>query len=50
MIERAMKLRDRIDRFCINNAEHMYRSRTKKAKTLEEREQLLRHDILDVDD
>ena len=50
MITRAIKLRDRIDRFCIDNALQMYRSRQEKAKTDEDRAHLLQNDILDIDD
>ena len=50
MIARAIKLRDRIDRFCIDNAEQMHGSRQEKAKTIEDKEHLLRNDVLDADD
>jgi hypothetical protein len=50
MIERAIKLRDRIDRFCIDNSDQMHGSRQEKVKTLEDREHLLRNDVLDADD
>jgi hypothetical protein len=50
MIARAIKLRDRIDRFYIDNALQMYRSRQEKAKTDEDRIYLLQNDILDIDD
>ena len=50
MIARAIKLRDRIDRFYIDNALQMYRSRQEKAKTDEDRAHLLQNDILDIDD
>ena len=47
MIERAIKLRDRIDRFCIDHADSMHGSSTKKAQTDEEKEHLLKNDTLD---
>jgi hypothetical protein len=50
MIERAIKLRDRIDRFCIDHADSMYSSSTKKAQTDEEKEHLLKNDTLTADD
>jgi len=50
MIERAIKLRDRIDRFCIDNSNQMHRSRQEKPKTQEDEAHLLRNDILDTDD
>jgi hypothetical protein len=50
MIERAIKLRERIDRFCIDNAKQMYRSKQEKAKTDKDREHLLRNDVLNADD
>jgi len=50
MIARAIKLRDRIDRFYIDNALQMYGSRQEKAKTDEDRAHLLQNDILDADD
>jgi hypothetical protein len=50
MIARAIKLRDRIDRFCIDNALQIYGSRQEKAKTDEDRAHLLQNDILDTDD
>jgi hypothetical protein len=50
MIERAIKLRDRIDRFCIDNSNQMYGSRQEKPKTQEDEAYLLRNDILDADD
>lgn len=51
MIERSLKLRDRIDHFCINYADHMHGAEARKrAQTDEEREQLLSHDILTADD
>lgn len=49
MIERAIKLRDRIDRFCIDHADSMHGS-TKKAQTNLEKEQLLKNDTLSGDD
>ncbi|KJZ70066.1 hypothetical protein HIM_10549 [Hirsutella minnesotensis 3608] len=50
MIERAIKLRDRIDRFCIDHAEFMHGSSNKKALSMEEQESLLKHDSLTADD
>ena len=50
MIERAIKLRDRIDRFCIDNIDQMHGSRQEKATTAEDREHLLRNDVLTADD
>jgi hypothetical protein len=50
IIERAMKLRDRIDRFCIDNRDQMHRSRQEKAQTPEDEAHLLRNDVLDADD
>ena len=50
MIARAIKLRDRIDRFCIDNALQMYRSRQEKAKTDEDSAVLFQIDILNIDD
>ena len=50
MIARAIKLRDRINRFYIDNALQMHRSRQEKAKTDEDRAHLLQNDILDADD
>lgn len=50
MTERALKLRDRIDRFCIDNAEFMHGSSTKKAQTDDELAHLLKNDILSGDD
>ena len=41
MIARAIKLRDRIDRFYIDNALQMHKSRQEKAKTDEDRAHLL---------
>jgi hypothetical protein len=49
MIARAIKLRDRIDRFCIDNAKQIHGSRQEKAKTVEDKEHLLRNDVLDAD-
>ena len=46
MIERALKLRDRIDRFCIDHAESMHGSSNKKVQSAEEQESLLKHDLL----
>jgi len=50
MIERAIKLRDRIDRFCIDNSIQMYGSRQEKLKTQEDEAHLLKNDVLDADD
>jgi hypothetical protein len=50
MIERAIKLKDRIDLFCYHEAEQMHGSSTKKAITPEEKERLLKHDSLSEDD
>jgi hypothetical protein len=51
MIERALKLRDRIDRFCIDNAEAMHGpTSTKKAQTDNEKARLLKNDTLTADD
>ena len=50
MIERAIKLRERIDRFCIDNAKQMHGSKQEKAKTDEDKEHLLRNDVLNADD
>jgi hypothetical protein len=50
MIERAIKLRDRIDRFCIDHAESMHGSSNKKAQSMDEQESLLKHDSLTADD
>jgi hypothetical protein len=50
MIERAMKLRDRIDRFCIDNADSMHGSSTKKAQTPHEIDRLLKNDALSGED
>jgi hypothetical protein len=50
MIERAIKLRDRIDRFCIDNSNQMHGSRQDKPRTQEDETHLLRNDVLDADD
>ena len=50
MIERAIKLRDRIDRFCIDYAETMHGLSSKKAQSEEERACLLKNDALTADD
>jgi hypothetical protein len=50
MIERALKLRDRIDRFCIDYADTMHGSSTKKAQTDDELAHLLKNDTLNGDD
>jgi hypothetical protein len=50
MIERAIKLRDRIDRFYIDNSNQIHRSRQEKPKTQEDKAHLLRNDILNTDD
>ena len=50
MIKRALKLRDRIDRFCINHTESMYSLSNKKAQSTEEQESLLKHNSLTADD
>lgn len=50
MIARALKLRDRIDRFCIDHAESMHGSSSKKAQSAEEQDSLLKHDSLTADD
>ena len=50
MIERAIKLRDRIDRFCIDNSIQMYGGRQEKLKTQEDEAHLLKNDVLDADD
>lgn len=49
MIERALLLRDRIDRFCIDHADSMHGS-YKKAQSEEEKQHLLSHDTLNKDD
>ncbi len=50
MIKRAIKLKDRIDLFCLHNQEAMYSSSTKKALIVIEKEHLLKYDILTEDD
>ncbi len=50
MIKRAIKLKDRIDLFCLNQADQMHRSSTKRATTAKERERLLKHDKLEKED
>ena len=50
MIERAIKLRDRIDRFCIDNRDQMHGSRQEQPQTQEDEAHLLRNDVLDTDD
>jgi hypothetical protein len=51
MIERATKLRDRIDTFCVNYADFMHGAEARRrAQNDSEREQLLSHDILTADD
>ena len=50
MVQRALLLRDRIDTFCIANAEVMHGSTIKKAKTEEELAYMLKHDTLDAED
>jgi hypothetical protein len=50
MIERAIKLRDRIDRFCIDNRDQVHGSRQEKLKTQEDKAHLLRNDVLDTED
>jgi hypothetical protein len=51
MIERAIKLKDRIDLFCVNEANHMHgTSAAKRAVTLEEKERLLKNDQLNQAD
>ena len=50
MIERAIKLCDRIDVFCIDNSNQMHGSRQETPKTQEDEAHLLRNDILDADD
>lgn len=51
MIDRALKLRDRIDTFCIDHANQMHdQPPNKRAQTAEELEQLLNKDILTGDD
>jgi hypothetical protein len=45
-----MKLRDRINRFYIDNRDQIHRSRQEKAQTLEDEVHLLRNDVLDTDD
>lgn len=51
MIERALKLRDRIDSFCIDHANQMHdHPANKRAQTPEEQEQLLKNDALTGED
>ena len=50
MIKRAIKLKDRIDLFCLNQADQMHGSSTKRATTAEEKERLLKHDALEKED
>ena len=50
MVERAIKLRDRIDLFCIYHADTMHGSSNKKAQTLEEKDHLLKNDTLNAED
>lgn len=50
MIERSIKLRDRIDRFCIDYAESMHGMSTKKAQSDIEIAHLLKNDALTADD
>jgi hypothetical protein len=50
MIERAIKLRDRIDRFSIDNRDQIHRSRQEQPQTQEDEAHLLRNDVLDIDD
>ena len=51
IIERALKLRDRIDRFCIDSAEIMHGpTTTKKARTDNKKARLLKNDTLTTDD
>jgi hypothetical protein len=50
MIERAIKLKDRIDLFCLYEADNMHGSSMKKAYTPEEKERLLKHDKLEKED
>ena len=50
MIERALKLRDHIDRFYIDHAESIHGLSNKKAQSTEEQESLLKHDSLTAND
>jgi hypothetical protein len=50
MIKRALKLKDRIDLFCLYQADQMHGSSTKRATTAEEKERLLKHDMLEKED
>jgi hypothetical protein len=50
MIERAIKLKDRIDLFCLHQADQMHGSSTKRATTADEKERLLKHDALEKED
>lgn len=50
MIERAIKLRDRIDRFCIDYADDMHGISNKRAQTNEELDRQLKNDTLSAED
>ena len=50
IIERAIKLRDRIDLFCLHHPDALHGKSTKRPQSVEEQQHLLKHDILSGDD